>query len=623
MCAGVLFLDRTVESVCLGPYADVYEDKAGALSLTDMLSQSNSGIWTKAKENTLNFGFTSSVYFIKVTLVNKENEKLENLLEIAYPLLDHIKVDFIRNGEQAEGYLLGDSYPFSARLIEHRNFIVPVHMSPSEKVEILFRIKTKSSMQIPLRLSNEKTFIRQNQLKNLCYGMYYGIMIAMILYNLFVFISVREASYLYYVLYVASMATFLFTMNGFSYQYFWPERMWWNEQSLAASIGSVVLFAHLFTRIFLDLPGNKPRLNTFSIYLAIFLFLNLMACFIIPYGTVIFPTIGIAVFMILISLSLGVMLWISGYTAARYYTMSWLAMLLGGAALALNKIGILPRNGLTENALQVGSVVEMLFLSFALADRLSTEKTVRFDAQLKALKHEQLARIAQVKAFELEKEARHAQEEALLMQKKANENLENNVRMRTRELEIVNDRLRELSTTDSLTGLKNRRYFNEVYYREYNRAIREKTPLSCLIMDIDHFKRINDSYGHLLGDECLKEVAQTIQDQLLRENDFLSRYGGEEFCVLLTNTSEEGALQVAENIRLCVERLQVVKGGMNIPITISIGVATEIPVYKKNAETLLNRADEALYQSKSQGRNRVTLFEDEMKGRIETVMVAG
>jgi diguanylate cyclase (GGDEF)-like protein len=142
-------------------------------------------------------------------------------------------------------------------------------------------------------------------------------------------------------------------------------------------------------------------------------------------------------------------------------------------------------------------------------------------------------------------------------------------------------------------------------------------------MDIDHFKRINDCYGHLVGDECLKEVAQTIQDQLLRENDFLSRYGGEEFCVLLTNTPEDGAFQVAENIRLCVESLQVVKGGMTIPITISIGVATEIPVHKKNAETLLNRADEALYQSKSLGRNRVSIFEDEMTGRVESIMGVG
>lgn len=622
-CAGSFFLDRTVDSVHLGPYADVYEDKTGNLSLTDILSQPNSGNWTRTKDKTLNFGFTSSVYFIKVTLVNKDNEKLENLLEIAYPLLDHIKVDFIRNGVLAEGYLLGDSYPFSARIIEHRNFIIPVHMNPSETVDVFFRIKTKSSMQIPLNLTSVKTFIRQNQIKDLCYGMYYGIMIAMILYNLFVFISVREASYLYYVFYVISMASFLFSINGFSYQYLWPDSIWWNEQFLAASIGSVVLFAHLFTRIFLDLPGYKPGMNTLSIYLAIFLFLNLMACFIIPYGTVIFSTIGIAVFMILVSLLLGVILWISGYTAARFYTLSWLAMLLGGAALALNKIGVLPRNPLTENALQIGSVVEMLFLSFALADRLSTEKSVRFDAQLKALKHEKLARVAQVKALDLEKEARQAQEEALLMQKKANENLENNVRMRTRELEIVNARLRELSTTDSLTGLKNRRYFNEVFYREYNRAIRDKTPLSCLIMDIDHFKKINDSYGHLLGDECLKEVAQIIQDQLLRENDFLSRYGGEEFCVLLTNTPADGAFQVAENIRLCVEKLQVVKGGMIIPITISIGVATEIPVHKKYAETLLNRADEALYQSKSLGRNRVTLFEDEMKERTDSVVVAG
>ncbi len=595
----VLSVDRNIDSVNLGAYAMEVEDPEGKLSLTDLVGGSQKKKWKRIKGTTVNHGFTSSVFFIKVSLKSRDTEPVDTVLEIAYPLIDHIKVDFIRNGHMAEGYLFGDNYPFSARIVAHRNFIVPVRLTPGESVDMVFRVKTRSSMQVPLTLSSEKSFIQRSQLQDLCYGLYYGIMLAMVVYNLFVFISVREVTYFYYVLYVCSMAAFLLTLNGFSYQYFWPEYTWWNEQITAASIGSVVLFAHLFTRKFLDLPGWKPWINQLSIYLAVFLFLHLTVCFIVPYNVIIFPVIVIAVCMILLSLVAAVVLWAGGYTAARYYTLSWFAMLLGGAVLALNKLALVPRNVFTENALQIGSAVEVLLLSFALADRLSREKTVRYDAQRKALKHEQLARTAQAMALELEKEA--------------NENLEMNVRMRTRELEVMNERLRELSTTDSLTGLKNRRYFNEIYYREYNRAIREKTPLSCLIMDIDHFKRINDSYGHLLGDECLKDVAQTIQAQLMRENDFLSRYGGEEFCVLLTSTGEEGALQVAENIRFCVENLQVVKNGESVPITISIGVASTVPVHKKNAEILLNQADEALYQSKALGRNRVTLFDSEVK----------
>jgi diguanylate cyclase (GGDEF)-like protein len=275
----------------------------------------------------------------------------------------------------------------------------------------------------------------------------------------------------------------------------------------------------------------------------------------------------------------------------------------------LNKLGVVVRNGLTENALQIGSAMEILLLSFALADRLSREKKERYNAQRSALKNEKLARSAQAKALKHEIQARLAQEEALLVQKKANENLENSVRVRTRELEMVNSRLRELSTTDGLTGLKNRRYFNEIYYKEYNRSVRDNTPLSFLIMDIDHFKRINDTFGHLVGYECLKVVAVAIQRQLLRDNDFLARYGGEEFCVLLTNTPSEGAIQVAENIRCCVERLRMKKNGISIPLTISIGVASETPDLKINAESLLSHADSALYQSKSNGRNRVTLYD--------------
>ena len=611
--AGVLYLGRTFDSVPMGPHVDVYEDPGGSLSIADALKQKKKVKWFSNSSNDLNFGFTSATYFLKITLVNEAGDDLETFIEIAYPLLDHIKVDILRGGRLSEGYLLGDSYPFSARIIEHRNFIVPLHFAQGETVEVIFKVKTKSSMQIPLRLVKDKALISGGEFRNLVYGMYYGVMIAMVLYNLFVFVSVREVCYLYYVFYVISMAMLLCSLNGFSYQYLWPESIRWNDQAVVVCIGSLVLFAHLFTRIFLDFPGNKPRMNLCSIYISLFLFFNLVLCVILPYATMILPAIGVSMVMVCFSLFSGVVRCVDGYSPARYYTVSWLAMLLGGVVLAINKLGFLPQNGLTENALQIGSVLEVLLLSFALAERLSTEKTERYDAQLAALRHEQVALSARAKALKHEREARLAQDEALAIQKKANENLENNVRLRTRELEIVNTRLRELSTTDSLTGLKNRRFFNEIYYSEYNRCIRDKTPLSCLIMDIDHFKNVNDCFGHLVGDECLKEVAATIGSQLMRENDFLARYGGEEFCVLLTNTSAEGALQVGENIRLCVEKLKVVRGGMTIPLTISIGVASEIPDHKKNAETLLNNADTALYHSKARGRNCVTFFEPEAK----------
>ncbi|GAB6093867.1 diguanylate cyclase [Desulfatiferula olefinivorans] len=604
----VISLDRNTDHLLLGSRVEMLEDRTGTLSLSDVLADDRNPGWFMAETDTINFGFSDSVLWLKATLRNVEAERLSRLVEIAYPILDSIQVFVVRPDGQVESCLMGDSFSFSARLIRYRSYLVPLDLAPLETVDLVFRIRSTSSMQIPLDLFSIRAFIETRQLRTLGYGIYYGIMLAMILYNLFVFISVREASYLYYVCYVVSMALFLSCLNGFSFQYLWPDCLIWNDKAVAVSISSLVLFGLLFTRIFLDLPGNKPRMNQWSIYLVIFLGVQLLLCCVLPYRSVIHLVILNALVMIFFSLFAGILRWIDGYSAARYYTVSWLVMLVGGLIMALNKLGIVPRNFLTENTLQFGSAIEVILLSFALADRLSMEKSNRYKAQKAALASEKRARMAQAKALEMETLTRQAREEALLIQKQANENLENNVRLRTRELEIANARLRELSTTDSLTGLKNRRYFNEIYYKEYTRSIRDKSPLSCLIMDIDHFKRINDTFGHLIGDECLKAVARAIRKQLHRDNDFLARYGGEEFCVLLTGTGAAGAMQVAEKIRLCVERLQFTVGGQAVPLAISLGVASETPDHKKNAESLLNKADSALYQAKAMGRNRVALF---------------
>lgn len=605
----VLALDRNMGAVSLGPHMEMVEDKRGTLTLWDLLDTTTSLDGFMVENETINLGFSDSVFWLKTKVHNVDDAPTSRLIEIAYPILDYIQVFVVRETGDAKSYLMGDKFPFSARLIQYRSYLVPLDLAPLESVDLVFRIRSTSSIQIPLDLITTTSFIEKKQLRTLGYGIYYGIMLAMILYNVFVFVSVREASYFYYMFYVLSMALFLSCLNGFSFQYLWPDSLIWNDKAIAVSITSVVLFGLLFTRIFLDLPGNAPRMNQWSVYLVIFLSVQLMLCCVLPYRSVIHLVILNALIMIFFSLSAGIARWIDGFVAARYYTVSWLVMLVGGVVLALNKLGLLPRNMLTENTLQYGSAIEVILLSFALADRLSMEKTERYEAQQAALASEQLTRRAQAMAFELEKQTRLAREEALFVQKQANENLERHVRLRTRELEIANIRLRELSTTDSLTGLKNRRYFNEIYYKEYTRAIRDKTPLACLVMDIDHFKRINDTFGHLMGDECLKHIARAIRDQLHRGNDFLARYGGEEFCVLLTNTQIDGAMQVAENIRVCVENLCFTVDHRIVPLSISVGVATEIPSDKKHAEALLNKADSALYQAKDQGRNRVTVYD--------------
>ena len=169
-------------------------------------------------------------------------------------------------------------------------------------------------------------------------------------------------------------------------------------------------------------------------------------------------------------------------------------------------------------------------------------------------------------------------------------------------MRLVN-RLRHLSQHDSLTGLLNRRAIEQCLAREAHRLQRFNEPFSVLLVDIDHFKRINDLLGHAAGDEVLRQVAQTLAGEA-REVDRVARYGGEEFCVLLPNTEHEGAMQAAERLRAAVHGQEITWGEDTVGVTISTGVACATRP-DEPLDALLRRADEALYRAKAQGRNRV------------------
>lgn len=177
------------------------------------------------------------------------------------------------------------------------------------------------------------------------------------------------------------------------------------------------------------------------------------------------------------------------------------------------------------------------------------------------------------------------------------------------QLKQTNEELENLVSIDSLTQVANRRRFDEYLNQEWRRMVRDKTPLSLILGDIDFFKVYNDTYGHQLGDRCLQEVAQAISLSVRRPPDLVARYGGEEFVVILPNTPAQGAFHVAENIRANVRSLKIIHA--NSPtsqyVTLSLGVASTFPCHEFSPETLIAAADKALYQAKEKGRDTVWL----------------
>lgn len=203
----------------------------------------------------------------------------------------------------------------------------------------------------------------------------------------------------------------------------------------------------------------------------------------------------------------------------------------------------------------------------------------------------------------------------LQQQKKIIEAKSNELKIKVEALEKAEKELNRLTRTDQLTGVINRRGFDENLDLIWRRAIRMKLPITLLMIDIDNFKNYNDVHGHPEGDTCLKKVACAIDDTLSRPYDQVSRYGGEEFVVILPESELDGGIKIAENIRRNVEKMKLennINGKENY-VTVSIGIATLIPVIGDDKLEFINHSDEALYKAKETGRNKYCIYGEQEK----------
>lgn len=210
-------------------------------------------------------------------------------------------------------------------------------------------------------------------------------------------------------------------------------------------------------------------------------------------------------------------------------------------------------------------------------------------------KIEMLARVRSALALKMETDRRRAREAKL--------------RRLAIRLATLNRKLRAWSNQDGLTGVANRRFWNDLLEREWSRALRHGRSLAVIMVDIDHFKAYNDHLGHLAGDDCLRQVARALAGGVRRGSDLLARFGGEEFCALLPETSAQEALSLAEMLRKAVEGLGLAhpESSVGPMVTVSLGVATAVPENDDQATDLVKKADLALYQAKQRGRNQCRL----------------
>lgn len=572
------------DSTELTPFFAVLEDASNALTLADVESpeQSSKFVIPEAKQTSLIFGFTRSAYWLRLNIKNDTSFPVERIIDINSARLSEVSFFQLVPNATPISYITGTNYPFSSRPYANRVFVFPITIPANTEQTVYLRVKGIASLEIPARIWKPKAFNAYERNDYVGYSVYSGMALAMVIFNALVFALLRESMYLMYVFFVGCFAVTLAAQNGLANEFLWPNSPKWTVYSLATGYSLTLAALMMFTRRMLNTQAVIPRVDKIATGFGI-AFLLMPVTFLINYGA--FVPIAMLLNVAGSSLILGIGIYCAWkrQRSAYFFVAAFLVICLSSPINSLRVAGVLPTNFFTANCLQIGSAIEMILLAYALADRLYTSRKEKELAQAELL---------------------HAQQQLVDNLQASERKLEDLVERRTHELLIKNHELEHLSVTDQLTGIYNRLKLHHRLSDELERCKRYNTRFSLLMIDVDHFKSINDHYGHDSGDQVLKAIADTLVSNS-RINDVAGRWGGEEFLMIMPETDIQGAKTLAEELRKAISELTFTD---NFNVTVSIGVtqATDADTIK----TIFNRADKALYAAKNAGRNRIIEIND-------------
>ena len=565
-------------------------------TLTELEAQTNTD-WHPVT-NPISFGYSDKAHWVRFSLASASLDSQPSYIEIDYPLLDNIDL-WVVQGEAQHHFSAGDNEPFNQRELRYNSFLfaLPENDRPAE---VFVRVQSSSVVKLPVKVWQRQAFSEYTANTNLIMGLFFGLLLAIGLSNLFFFFTTRNLTFLFYTGYVLCFGLTLASLHGFGYKYLWPNQVWFQSQAVGFLASATLFFAVIFSGSLLEVRQHSPFFTKCFRALALSFLVLTVSALLLDYA------ISIKVFLMLLTITviliMGVAIWfaVRRISIAGYYALAWSALLISALSASLDNLGVLNISIPSQVLLVYGATIEALMLSFILAMSYSRQRDQMMQAKEQAL--------------DQERESVSAKQELIELQRRTQDELEYKVQERTLELEIAlrelsdaNRELEKLNTIDPLTGIRNRRHFDKRLQAEGRRSRREQTPLALAMIDIDHFKQINDQYGHSVGDTCIRHVAQMLHSLLKRPSDDVCRYGGEEFAIILPNTETEGAGQLIESIRQQLADTPCIIDNESISLTLSGGVASAIISHEDAEIELLKLADERLYAAKQAGRNRVVV----------------
>lgn len=434
------------DQVAVGSYLEVYEDISGAIQIEDILSGATPIKFVPSNKKEPGYGFTSSTYWARLRLSNSTSKAVDGLLEIGYPLLDDIHFYRPVGGNTYEKIKAGDHLPFSMREINFRNFIFAVSIPAGESHTYYMRIRSSSSLNIPLTYWRETTFLNEKLTEYLLLGIFFGSVLILIIYNVFLYFGFKDNSYVYYVLFLLFWGLSQAAINGLAFQYLWPNNIFWANINLPFFIFMSLFTSIQFCRGLLATKEHTPGMDRILVPFKNAMLIMGLASLFLPYSISIVLATLLSIADVLLMAITGFIRMRQKSRPALFFLIAWGFFITGVILFALKSLGTIPGNSITNWAIQIGAFAIMVLFSIAVQDRVKAEKREKFMAQKSALNN-------QVKLVENLKESERILEERVEQRTQELSKKNRTLKKNTKELKAL---AQELDTLDSIVKTINR-----------------------------------------------------------------------------------------------------------------------------------------------------------------------